>query len=319
MNDSDYKFIQKRRLLYDGGQKLYEWLRNEGAEYKASNNIRPISLMDYYTTKEDIEIAAIVETLIPESLSLSSYKRMLYITELHNIIGDSPARLVRNRNFLHILPSKAMESILGDTMGVQKSSLFNLLDWIWDILVKRNMPLELAFGISVGAIRNSNIDVPDITECINAKPNIDSINMCLLRLCTNGGVGKGLWSSIDAKDITCPTDAKLIKLVRMFYPLEQVRRDSINEILSYIGFETPCEFVYSYWALYDRMDKFKDIQSRLNSYVSGRMLKKTWHNDYQDGFAFVDVEREKPNGTMARVCEHMRNLKFKKLKEEKDN
>ena len=91
MDNKNYAFIQRRNIMWEYGEKVYLWLKGIGERYKASGNF-PLFLTDYYSDADDIEIAGLVEMLIP-----TDYKRVVRVPILREILGDNPSKMLFER------------------------------------------------------------------------------------------------------------------------------------------------------------------------------------------------------------------------------
>lgn len=269
MVDKEYRLLQRRRLFSETFPIW--WLKKLAGEYKEHCAL-PLSLCDYYDKKEDIEVAAVVECLLREPLD-DSPKRNDDIIELRNIIGKNPSEMVRTRNFLHILPSDEKDIELGSS-GILLTDIFNTLDWIWEIRVKIGATIEDAI---------TKKSYPSLSERIERNIPMASTHLLLMRMCLDDGIGKGIWHSVSPEDIPCPQDKSLIRLVRKLYSVGRMREEDLDEVVSFLGFDIPCEFVYAYWGyrkLGDAMDAFERIFPNL---INGKMSFRSWKDNYHKG------------------------------------
>ena len=308
MTDKEYRMMQRRRLLTERGKKILDWVRSEGERYKDAG-VFSLSLADYYANPEDVEVAAIVECLIPNPLDEASSTRIGYITELHNILGDSPSGYVRERRFvMDLRPEREMDGLLGQ-MGVQKVDLFNMLDWIWSVRdVKAT--LEAAF-LEYAGLRRVGGQIPDLRGQISHELNPCAVRLALMRLCLTDGMGRGVWKSILAEDLPCPMDSGVKRMLRRLYPVGIFADDEADEIISYLGWDVPCEFVYSYLACRGFEDEMAEIGERLRSAVDGKISAATWHKFYKDGMLFTPKHKDALEKERARVREKKREIRAK--------
>ena len=300
--------MQRRRLLTDRGKEIFRWMREQGEQYKRKG-VFSLSLADYYAEDSDVEIAAIVECLIPNPLDESSAKRTAYLTELHNILGESPSRYVRERGFVATLrPEAEMDGLLGQ-MGVQKVDLFNLLDWIWYVLYI-GAPLEVAF-MEYAGLRRADGQISDLRGQISHDLSQCAVRLALMRLCLRDGIGRGVWGSMPAENLSCPLDADIKRMLRRLYPVGVFKDKEADEVITYLGWDVPCEFIYSYFACrkYDR--EMAEIGNKLRSAVDGKVSDMTWHKFYKDGMLFTPEYREKLDSERERVKVKMREIRAK--------
>lgn len=301
MTDKEYKILQMRRVMAERCVLLYKWLQYKGMEYK-EGGVFPLSLTDYYKNPKDIEAAAIIETLIPNPLGKAG-TRNDYITEIHNLLGDSLSDVIADRRFLNVLPTKASDGLFS-MFGVQKKDLFNMLDWIWEVREDKGIPLEYAFGVYAGVIKSSSAnytDIPDIRDRISYKLSPAAIRMSLIRLCAKDGIGKGVWNNITKNDIPCPVTPDVLKLVRSFYPIEKIGEADVDEVLSYFGFSPICDFVYTFYAIGDNVNGFREMSKRLKNVARSGIDMDTWKKSYKNGFLFLPENEDKLEAERERV------------------
>lgn len=279
MTDKEYKMLQKRSLLSDRGALLFEWLREKGEEFKLGREY-PVSVSDYYNDDDDIEIAVVAETIIPAPLS-SSLRRQSYVTELKNILGACPAELVKNRGFLSLIPNKGKDGLLGQ-MGVQKSDMFNILDWIWEVKYVVGIPLELAFTVLAGL---NKAEIPELNERLTWKLNSQSIRLSLMRLCLHDGMGRGVWKSVKPEYVMCPLVPDVLTCIKTFCPLGKVDETNADELIEFMGYETPSDFLYA--ALACRKYDLTTMSKRLGRTLSGEIGAESWNARYKRGTCFL--------------------------------
>ena len=237
MDDKDYKLYQNRLQLKGMGSYAIGWLMSLGQKVKESGDY-PISLTDYYTEKDDIEIAAVVELVIPERLN----RRTDYVTELHNLIGPHPAQMVRERNFMHLnRRNSAKDRYILRCTTITKDEVFNLLDWCWK-MYQGNQAIEDIMN----KYRNPFQDIPNIFQAE------EKIKLMKMRLKSKDGIGKGLWKADDDEYLSCPFFDYTYHTLRAFYPIENIKAGSTDEIIEWLGFSPPSDFLYACWG-YEKM------------------------------------------------------------------
>ena len=294
MKDKDYRLLQRRTNLYERGSLIFEWLRRVGEEYK-ERGVYPVSLTDYYEDKEDVEVAAIIEILVP-GMPDNSPQRVESITELHNILGEHPAEIVRARSFLpDLLTQKSQDSILGGRFGTQKSDVFNLLDWIWDVKISQHIPLDLAFPCWAGVLRNEMVrmHVPDINERVSRRVVESSVAWSLMKLCTKDGIGHGVWNTVPIETLLCPKYQEVMRLLRKIYPIERFNEYNADEIITFLGWDVSCEFMYACLACVDFVREVTLIGEKMRRVVDGGISAITWHKQYMDGQMLLPENKEK--------------------------
>ena len=230
---------QRRRQLRDVGDRFaYPWIMEVGRRYK-ERGIFPLSLCDYYTTKEDIEIAAIVELLFPYA------KREQYILEVRNILGGNLWDMLKTRSFFKFSDVEYEDKLI---LGYPKLSvyrLFNVLDWVWGIMVEKRMPLDFALAVQKG----KKEELEDVVDYKDFRYRYD---MLLMKLATADGYGIGIWDRF--KRLSCPINEPMICVLRQFYPIETVTIKNAQAIIRFLGFKRTIDFLYAYWG-YERLRK----------------------------------------------------------------
>ncbi len=234
----DYRLRQYRARIRElCAPHVYTWLRELGDAVRESGAY-PISLCDYYADPRDKEVAGVVGLLVP------SRRPENYIFELRHILGDSPSAMVESRAFLHLNESRKILDNRG--IGVGFSDVFNVLDWIWAVRHKRGLPLEQAIISELGYIKKSHAEPLSLVI-----PNTDFLNrlrMLLAKMAMKGGYGAGIWSYLDERVLSLPDTRGIRDVMRRYFPMNKRLRDrNINDIASFMGFDKPINFLYTYW------------------------------------------------------------------------
>ena len=184
---ADVREIQQRRYLSLFGQWHYEWLREIGREWKKRGEfaIDRFSLMDKYENKDDILVAGFVSLLTNDNARLAEQ-----ITELSNLIGREPYKMLTKRDFIVLSrPESANELIVGTNH--RKCDLFNVLDWLWGALSARPMNERLQNVVKIQDERYM-------------------LAMLDVRLKKTDGIGKGVWKIHD-EELGCPVNKDMLK------------------------------------------------------------------------------------------------------------
>lgn len=234
MTDKEFRLHQNRLQLKEVGGHAINWLIQVGKRYKESG-VFPLSLTDYYSDHEDIEVAAILEFAVPEN----SPRRNDYITEIHNLIGPHPGVMARERSFLFLNDRNGLGSrLILRCRTITKDELFNLFDWCWRVY-RQGMTIETA----VTKMRNPFQTIPNIFQIE------EKMKLLMMRMVATDGIGKGLWKDITGGYLSCPMFKRNFDTLRIFYPIERIDVSMADEILDWLGFSPPSEFAYACWGL----------------------------------------------------------------------
>lgn len=218
MTDKEYRHFQRERQMEGIGKPVFRWLREIGERFK-DRGIFPPSLCDYYTAREDKETAAVAELLIP-----NTPKRISYIIELHRILGDSPWKMVKDREFIYLGLPQNERNILRNT-HMSTSAVFNTLDWIWKCAVDLNIPLEHIMKGEKDIVRPAHMY--PLREIIDNKELDYRIDMLLAKMCMPDGYGEGLWN-IKESSLSYPFSKETKTLLSAFF---SIRGDGEGEAL----------------------------------------------------------------------------------------
>ena len=232
----DYKLERGKARLEDLCSKnVYPWLREMGEKFKAFGAY-PLCLSDYYTDPMDKQVAETVGLLVPPT------RRDSHIMKLRKILGDSPWEKVRQRNFMELAER-------GRTMGfpfLRDSVLFNFLDWIWDVTCEDRVPLEYAILGELGII-NRHHKTPLDSVFIHSDIRY-RMEMLLVKMALQDGYGAGLWKFLPEEELPCPLDTETRRILALFYPIRGgIKEETLNDVLSFLGYEKRVNFLYSAW------------------------------------------------------------------------
>lgn len=218
MTDKEYRHFQRERQMEGIGKPVFRWLREIGNRFK-DRGIFPPSLCDYYTAREDKETAAVVELLIP-----NTPKRISYTIELHKILGNSPWKMVRDRDFIYLGLPQNDRSILKN-MHITASLIFNVLDWIWKCAVDLNIPLEHIMKGEKGIVRPAHMY--PLREIIDNREMDYRVDMLMAKMCMPDGYGEGLWN-IKEDSLSYPFSKETKTFLSAFF---SIRGDKEQEAL----------------------------------------------------------------------------------------
>lgn len=229
----DYRKLQRQSRLRELCAKhVYPWLRSLG-EYSKENGIYPLSFSDLYADARDKEIATVIEALIPMS------RREMYLMEFRNILGTSLHDKIKRRDFMEFANQ---DTILG-ALSLKKSQLFNLLDWIWSVIVADNVSLEYAVLGELGYIRR--IHKMPLIDAMDFSDQQFRLEMSLVKMSLRSGYGCGLWDYLEEDELPCPINADIQRMLKTYYPIYPCL--SPQEMIEFIGIENPVDTLYVYW------------------------------------------------------------------------
>lgn len=265
----DYRLKQRQaRLREMCGKYVYPWIIGLAEKYK-QDGIYPLFLGDYYTERLDKETAEVVGLLIPIR---NPAKRDAYITELRNIIGHHPWEMICNRKFLHIAK---LSTVLGN-QGINGVTLFNLLDWFWEVCCQDKIPLEYVVLGELGIIKRYH--KRSIREIIDFKDLNLRLQILLAKMTLCDGFGVGLWNFLPPEDVPCPMLDFVSRFLKSYYLIENGRLD---EAIDFIGFKKPCD------ALFASMEYNRQKKENEKSFIAQEMRLKKWYKGCRLRYNFM--------------------------------
>ena len=241
--ETEYAIRQKRARLKDiCGKFVYPWLVGLAKKNKEEKAF-PLCLGDYYGNQLDKEVAEAVALLVPFNKN-----RAKYMTGLHNMLGDSPWEMVKNRAFLGLMGSQP----LFKNLNLTRNTVVNILDWFWDTCYKKRIPLEYVVLGELGVIKPPH-EVP-LTSVAPVSGLRYKLGVLLAKMTLTDDFGVGMWSYFKPKNVPCPICVKQRKLLRAYYPICGVSLSDkdAGSIIDFIGFEKRIDFLYAYWE-YERL------------------------------------------------------------------
>lgn len=235
---ADFRTMQRRaRIKEICAPYVYPWLRSLGEAVKREGAY-PISLCDYYPSPQDKEVAGVVELLAPTK------RREQYIFVLHGILGDNPSAMVAERNFMHLNDSRKLLNNTG--LGVSKSDILNILDWVWSVRHKRGLPLEQAVLGEMGLIKKSHAE--DLLVLIPGTHAKYRLTMLLAKMGMRDGYGAGLWEYIKESELPLYLTRGIRDFVSRYYlDNRDIKTWGVANVAKFMGFDVPVELLYAYW------------------------------------------------------------------------
>lgn len=277
----------RRKQLAEVSKYAWPWLRAVGDKVK-EKGLFPLTLADMYQNNEDREVAVFLDLLIPWSAT-----RTQYVIELRNIIGSTPSEMIRRRLFASIFSPEDNTKILNNPF-LTHSVISQIMDWIWDKKYRQLKSMEYV------ATREYQGDI-GLSESVKAFLPIQCdtgsrLAFLIAKMSLADGFGIGVWDKISPEYLPLPLTKDIVLLLRKFYKLESFTKSNVGEILQYMGWERPIEFIYTSWGI-ERMrhTMADDLITFLNTFEKhlkiDKMLRYCSGTDYYD----CKLKNEIPN------------------------
>lgn len=233
----DLGLKQRRARLYEMcGKNIYPWLVEVG-EKVVRRGLFPMNLCDFYTDPVDKEVAGIIDLVMPIN------NKNGYIIETRNMLGGSLWELVKNRNFMFLTENRR---ILRNS-ALTTATIFNILDWVWEVTREDKVSLEYAVLGELGITRMFHKS--PMAEVVPNKGDLhQKLEILLAKMTLKDGFGVGLWDSVEEESLACPYLPSVRKTLHAFYPIsKRVPSDEVADIISFFGFKKQIDFLFSSW------------------------------------------------------------------------
>lgn len=267
-----------------------EWLSALTKAYKERGifDVSPLMLSGYYKSYEDKQIAILVGgLLLPDNDRV-----MEQVYGMRKLLGDNPYKnLYENRAFVRLSNgSNQLRNIAywGSLPYYKLSYLFSAL---WKIEHTTEKTLYEAFMVNIQergyAPYHALLSLFEELPIVNPEYRI---NLTLMGLCEQGGLGCGLWEikGVDEK-LACPNSGELRNFLRLWMP-NWSKIYSVREMSELLGFEKETDLYYCllayktlsqyrkgeigrYLTAYNRFYAKGESGGRINRMLKGKLPK----------------------------------------------
>lgn len=221
------------------------WLKELAEKYKAKGEFPVIPmyvLPSYYTDRRDKEIAVFAGLFLKDD---GKFER---IQAFHEMLGDSPWKWFKDREFVRLSIGKEQNKRTGGVLNWKISRLMNYLhDHIPVMRIVNNTRLADQYIMYNRGGLFQHLYVTDFLEDIK-KLEIgikeDNIRMLTIVLGGSDGFSQGLWT-IPPHEMKCPLTEDVVAFLRMWFP-DYKRYGTEDEAISLFGFANDTDFYYAY-------------------------------------------------------------------------
>lgn len=263
----DFRLAQRRARIKDlCGRHIYPWLVKLAERNKEQRNF-PLFVGDYYDDIKDKEVAEAAALLIPFKDS-----RDKYLIELHNIIGDSPRKMIENRAFLHLAGKRGILR----APRLSGNAVIRALDWAWETCVRDKIPLEYAILGELGIInRRHTTPADDVFPQKDLKIKMGTLLFKMAAI-------ESLWDFLDIKDIPCPMTPESVRLAKAYYPIEDgVTNANMPDVIKFFGFKNTSDFMFCVWEYESLRKKYKSVMEHFERKI---------HMSYKKGIIIPNLK-----------------------------
>lgn len=233
--------------------------------------ILPYVIGDYYQDPKDKETAIVLAMLI---VSLTGSDAALKdMDNLRVLMGQHPYYdFFVKRQFALLSTGAEMERQLGSYASMRYWQIAKTIDHLWHVCDDMGKSIgevflhETARGMSPLTAISSMVDVQYV------KAADYRLKLLLLALCTDYGIGAGLWhfEGVDAR-LSVPEDGKVRNMANLVMPQYSIQHFSVDEVAKTFGFD-PCGFWYLQQAYYEL--------AKLIPHELGRYMRR-YHSQYK--------------------------------------
>lgn len=210
----------------------------------------PYIIGDYYADPLDKE-AAIVFAMLIVNLT-GSDAAMRDLDNLRIIMGRYPYHdFFVKRQFALLSTGSEMERQLGSYASMHYWQIAKIIDHLWHVCDDMDKSMgevflqETAQDMSPITALSSMVDVQYV------KAADYRLKMLLLVLCTDYGIGTGLWhfEGVDAR-LSVPEDGRVRNMANLIMPQYSLQNFNVAEVAQIFGFN-PCDWWYLQQAYYE--------------------------------------------------------------------
>ena len=263
--------LKKRNLalfMKEFGVANRAWLRELTEKYKGRGvfPLSPIILSDYYKDYGDKLLATLIACLLLNNNS----KVMEQVLSMKKILGEHPYEdLYSNRTFVQLSNGDDQTKHASYFGSVQYWKIAKLMDIVWNIEHMHGKPL---FGIFFELITVSGYTpyyaLFSLFEDLPISAPEWRINLALLRLCSNDGIGEHLWDlgGLESK-LECPFNKQVRLFMENWFP-KWSYVFTFSEICTILGFKKETDVFYCMLGFKElALSKPKEIQDYLHTYI----------------------------------------------------
>lgn len=232
-----------------------KWLTELTMAYKAKGRfpVVPCSVLpQYYSDRKDMEVAAVMALLIKDDS-----KSMTHVREFRKMMGEHPATWLYERRFISFSFGDVAWHCTGGVKNWRIAKFADLLYDIKDIASQKELlrtPIVEVFGAEAG----------------------EKLRTLFLVMCTEDGVGLGLWQH-ELTGLKCPLRKDVLKFLELWLPDYRKYMDA-DEAIGLFDFEWDSDFFYACMAWKDLCRRKPLECSRYSkryycNYNLGRLMK----------------------------------------------
>lgn len=272
-----------------------EWLSALTKAYKGRGifDVSPLMLSSYYKSYEDKQIAILVGgLLLPDNDRV-----MEQVYGMRKLLGDNPYKnLYENRAFVRLSNGSNQLRNIAYWGSLPYYKLSHLLSLLWDIEHTTDKTLYEAFMVNIQergyAPYHALLSLFEELPIVNPEYRI---NLTLMGLCEQGGLGCGLWEikGVDEK-LACPNSGELRNFLRLWMP-NWSKIYSVREMSELLGFEKETDLYYCLLA-YKTLSQYR--KGEIGRYLT------TYNRLYAKGESGYQINRA--------LKEKLPNIKFEK-------
>ncbi len=219
------------------------WLQTLADKYKSGNalDLDIFTLVTQYSKNEDKEVALLCSLLLSNNEHLLKQQETLY-----NILGKSPYQtMIRERGFVDLS--------IGSNQNRRIPGTF-VLYWQISRLLSRIRDIQDEYGSIEDCITeilhsSNNYDPYYALTHILAGLNISQmqykVNLLLMIMGTNNGIGLGLWS-FPNYTILCPENKKVVEFLELWFPDYYECGLTFDKAVNALGLKNQTDFYYAY-------------------------------------------------------------------------
>jgi len=224
------------------------WMQDLADAYKERKRFgnHLFALADFYNSKEDKEVALLASLFLSENDSL-----LIQQQELYNILGASPYKnFLCNRRFTELARGDVQSKHLTNSM-TSYYEICDLFQRIYEIIEEYGSVEDACYAL---LIKNKYFDpflaMVKLLHTTGVHARQYKLNLLLMVLATNDGMGLGLWNFKDKNfahpDLYCPENRNLTDFLEVWFP-DYIRCGlTFDKAVNAMGMREQTDFYYAY-------------------------------------------------------------------------
>lgn len=270
--DIAYAKKQRRQKAEDMAKSISPWLHRLYDAYMERGRfpILPYVIGDYYKDPKDKEAAIIIAMLTVNMTETSA--ALDDLSNMRLLMGQHPYQdFFVSRGFALLSTGSEMDNKLGSYGSIKYWQIAKIIDSLWRTCDESGSTLKELFYKNIDMGMNPYTAFITLVSTEFVKSTDYRINLLLMTLCTDYGIGYNLWyfEGLESK-LSCPITARTTNMANIMIPRSSAYGFSVDEVAHIFGFN-PIDIWYLTYA-YQNLARVNPDECRA--------YKRRYHTQY---------------------------------------